>query len=91
MKNSVYIVADSLHDGVEVATVALRGSGDVSFNGNSGRSKYMPEGDIPCFSRAAPEKSVPLSVGSLVATRIYRRRLINELHVKGLLVTAFPR
>jgi len=86
------IVADSLHDGVEVATVALRGSDSVSFSGNSGRSKYIPEGDMPCFSRAAPEKSVLLSVGSLVATRIYSKQLmLNELHIKGLLVTAFPR
>jgi hypothetical protein len=90
MKNNVYTRADSLHDGDEVAIVALRGSGSVSFK--FGRSKYMPEGDMPCFRRAAPEKSVPLSIGSLVATSIYSRTInIKGSTHKGILVTAFPR
>ena len=62
-------------DDDDFGSVALRGidRGGASLPGRSERSKYIPDGDIPCFRRAAPEKSVPLSVRSLVATRIYSR------------------
>ena len=62
-----------------------------SFFGTSGRSKYIPAGDIPCFKRAAPENSVLLSVGSDAATSIYQGRLIlAELRRKRRILYRFP-
>ena len=54
-----------------VENVALRGIVGKSFF-KSGRSKKMPDGEIPSFRRAAPEKSVISSMGSLDATNFWR-------------------
>jgi len=57
--------------GITGGTVAERRRFGGALSNRSGRSRYSPAGEMPAFRRAAPEKVVPRSPGSLDATSFY--------------------